>query len=463
MLRKNDIVELTVVGMSAEGNGVCRYTEEGADAALTVFVPQTAVGDVIECRIVKVQSRLAYGKVERVITPSDHRIEVDCPVFGKCGGCVYRHVSYEAELSYKWQRVADALKRIGGLSVTPEPIVGCEQPDRYRNKGQYPVTAGEHRPLIGLYGARSHRVVEQHDCLLQAPVFKTVLDTVATWMKQQRVTPYDESTRTGLVRHIYIRKGERSGEVMVCLVCTGGKLPQPERLVDALKQAVPQLKSVMVNLNKADTNVILGDQTFCLYGTDHITDTLCGLNFRLSPLSFYQVNTEQAERLYTIARDYAVQDNTRVLLDLYCGTGTIGLSMANRTDTLIGVEIVPQAVQDAERNAEENGITNARFFAADAAEAAKRLEQEGVRPDTVILDPPRKGCDEALIDTVVRMAPKRVVYVSCDPATLARDLKRFDERGYITEKVTPVDMFPRTAHVESVASLTRGVDVDMRR
>ncbi len=455
MLRKNDIVELTVVGMSAEGNGVCRYTEEDAGTALTVFVPQTAVGDVIECRIVKVQSRLAYGKVERVITPSPHRVEVDCPVFGKCGGCVYRHVSYEAELSYKWQRVADALQRIGGLSVVPEPIVGCENPDRYRNKGQYPVTAGEHRPLIGLYAARSHRVIEQHDCLLQPPVFKTVLDTVAAWMKQQGIIPYDETTRTGLVRHIYIRKGERSGEVMVCLVCTSGKLPQPQRLVEMLKQSVPQLRSVMVNLNKADTNVILGGQTFCLYGKDHITDTLCGLQFRLSPLSFYQVNTVQAERLYTIARDYAALDQTQVLLDLYCGTGTIGLSMADRVDTLIGVEIVPQAIEDAERNAEANGIANARFFAADAAEAAKRLEQQGVRPDTVILDPPRKGCDEALIDTVVRMAPDRVVYVSCDPATLARDLKRFAERGYATEKVTPVDMFPRTAHVESVAQLIR--------
>lgn len=449
--------------MSAEGNGVCRYTEEGADIALTVFVPQTAVGDVIECRIVKVQSRLAYGKVERVITPSDHRIAVDCPVFGKCGGCVYRHVSYEAELSYKWQRVADALQRIGGLSITPEPIVGCENPDRYRNKGQYPVTAGEHRPLIGLYAARSHRVVEQHDCLLQPPVFKTILDTVAAWMKQQRVKPYDETTRTGLLRHIYIRKGERSGQVMVCLVCTSGKVPQPQRLVEMLRQNVPQLTSVMVNLNKADTNVILGEQTFSLYGEDHITDTLCGLNFRLSPLSFYQVNTEQAERLYTIARDYAVEDDTRVLLDLYCGTGTIGLSMARDTEQLIGVEIIPQAVEDAKRNAAQNGVENARFFAADAAEAAKRLEREGVRPDTVVLDPPRKGCDESLIDTVVRMQPKRITYVSCDPATLARDLKRFAERGYVTEKVTPVDMFPRTAHVESVASLTRGCDVDMRR
>lgn len=458
MLRKNDIVELTVVGMSAEGNGVCRYTEEGADAALTVFVPQTAVGDVIECRIVKVQSRLAYGKVERVITPSDHRVAVDCPVFGKCGGCVYRHVSYEAELSYKWQRVADALKRIGGLSITPEPIVGCESPDRYRNKGQYPVTAGEHRPLIGLYAARSHRVVEQHDCLLQPPVFKTILDTVAMWMKQCHVIPYDETTRTGLLRHIYIRKGERSGQVMVCLVCTSGKVPQPQRLVEMLRQSVPQLTSVMVNLNKADTNVILGEQTFSLYGEDHITDTLCGLNFRLSPLSFYQVNTEQAERLYTIARDYAVGDDTRVLLDLYCGTGTIGLSMARDTEQLIGVEIIPQAVEDAKRNAAQNGVENARFFAADAAEATKRLEREGVCPDTVVLDPPRKGCDESLIETVVRMQPKRITYVSCDPATLARDLKRFGERGYVTEKVTPVDMFPRTAHVESVVCLTRRLD-----
>lgn len=451
MLSKNQIVSLTITGMTAEGSGVGH-----SDDGMAVFVPFTAVGDEIDCRIVKVNARHAFGKTQTVRIPSPHRLQtVDCPVFGKCGGCVYRHVEYTAELQYKWQRVADALSRIGGLSVTPAPIVGCEAPDRYRNKGQYPVAAGEHRPLIGLYAARSHRVVEQHDCLLQPESFKTILDIVGKWAKKAGVSLYDETTKQGLLRHIYIRKGARSGEVMVCLVSTSGKLPQTDRLVAELKEAVPNLASVMVNLNKKDTNVILGDNGFALYGNDHIVDRLCGLTFRLSPLSFYQVNTEQAEKLYALAAEAAGLTGDEVLLDLYCGTGTIGLSMAHKAKQLIGVEIVPEAVEDARLNARENGIGNARFITADAAQAATQLEKEGIRPDVVILDPPRKGCDEALVETVARMAPSRVVYVSCDPATLSRDLKRFAALGYKTVSVTPVDMFPRTHHVECVCLLTK--------
>ena len=457
MLAKNQLIDLTIGGMTAEGSGVGRYTDEDGGNGIAVFVPFTAVGDAISCRILKVDKRCAYGKIEQMITPSAHRLpQTDCPVFGRCGGCVYRHVSYEHELQYKWQRVADALTRIGGLEITPQPIVGCDTPDRYRNKGQYPVAAGEHRPLIGLYAARSHRLVEQHDCLLQPQLFKTVLDTVGRWIKKAQVPLYDEQTGRGLLRHIYIREGARSGELMVCLVCTSGKVPQTELLIEQLKAAAPSLASLMVNINKKDTNVILGDTCFALYGKDHIVDNLCGLNFRLSPLSFYQVNTDQAERLYTLAREAAGLTGNETLLDLYCGTGTIGLSMAAHAKQLIGVEIVEPAVEDAVRNAADNGITNARFIAADAAQAARQLEREGVRPDVAIIDPPRKGCDETLIKTLSAMAPDRIVYVSCDPATLARDLKRFAECGYVTETVTPVDMFPRTAHVESVARLTRG-------
>ena len=451
MLQKNQLIPLTVTGMTAEGNGV-GHAEDG----MAVFVPFTAVGDTLTCRILKVQSRCAFGKIEELHTPSEHRVlSVDCPVFGKCGGCAFRHVTYEAELGYKWQRVADALQRIGGLSITPEPIVPCEGADHYRNKGQYPVVAGKHRPLIGLYAARSHRVVEQHDCLLQPVHFKAVLDTVGKWAQKANVVPYDETTGHGLLRHIYIREAFSTGQLMVCLVCTSGKLPQPQRLIDMLKSAVPQLTTVLVNLNKRDTNVVLGEESFPLYGTGYITDRLCGLEFRLSPLSFYQVNAPQAERLYGLAREAASLTGDDVLLDLYCGTGTIGLSMAHQVKQLIGVEITSQAVEDARQNAAANGIHNARFLNADAAQAAVQLEREGVRPDVVILDPPRKGCDAALIDTVARMAPSRVVYVSCDPATLARDLKRFAECGYQTQSVTPVDMFPRTHHCESVAKLIR--------
>ncbi len=458
MLRKNQIIPLTITAMSAEGNGIGRYTEAGEERGIAVFVPFTAVGDEISCRIVKTQKNLAYGKIEEITRPSSERMaDVDCPVFGKCGGCVFRHVTYEAELQYKWQRVADAMKRIGGLDIEPQPIVACDTPDRYRNKAQYPVAAGPYRPLIGLYAMRSHRVIEQHDCLLQPKEFATVLDIVGRWAKVNAVPIYDETTGQGVLRHVYIRQGEQSGECMVCLVCTSGKLPKTDVLIADLRAAVPSIVSVMVNLNTKDTNVVLGDTCYTLYGTPYITDTLCGLKFRLSPLSFYQVNRRQAERLYGLAADAAALTGEETLLDLYCGTGTIGLSMAHRVRELTGVEVVAPAVEDAKRNAEENGITNARFFAADAADAAKRLEAEGWHPDVVVIDPPRKGCDVAVIETIAEMAPERVVYVSCDPATLARDLKRFDELGYETQMVTPVDMFPRTAHVESVARLCRKV------
>lgn len=456
MLTKNQIIPLTITAMSAEGNGIGRYAESPDERGIAIFVPFTAIGDEIRCRILKVQKTLAYGKVEELVSASPDRLpRLDCPAFGKCGGCTYRHISYDAELRCKWQRVADALTRIGGLTLTPEPIVPCEAPDRYRNKAQYPVAPGEHRPLIGLYAARSHRVIEQHDCLLQPTVFESALEAVARWAKKNRVPIYDETTGHGVLRHIYIREGAQSGERMVCLVCTGGKLPDTDGLVAALKEAVSGLCSVMVNLNAEDTNVVLGKTSYVLYGKPYITDTLCGLNFRLSPLSFYQVNHDQAERLYRLAADAAGLTGTERLLDLYCGTGTIGLSMAHQARELVGVEIVPQAVEDAARNAEENGIANARFIAADAAKAAKQLANEGWHPDVVVLDPPRKGCDASLVDTVATMAPERIVYVSCDPATLARDLKVFAERGYVTERVTPVDMFPRTAHVESVACLKR--------
>ena len=450
MLQKNQLIDLTVTAMSAEGSGIGR-----APDGMAVFVPFTAVGDTLRVRIVKVQKTMAFGIVDEIVTPSAHRIAADCPVFGKCGGCVYGHITYEEELRLKRQRVADAVERIGGLSLEAEPIIGCDSPWRYRNKAQYPVTQGENGVKIGFYAARSHRVVENRDCLLQPPCFETVIRTVEEWMNEYRIEPYDESTHRGLIRHVYLRIGQVSGEVMVCLVATSGKVPHTDTLVDRLKTAVPAVRSVCVNVNRRDTNVVLGDTTFALYGEPYVTDTLCGMQFRLSPQSFYQVNHDGAERLYRKAREEAALCGRETVLDLYCGTGTIGLSMADAAGTIIGVEVVEAAVRDAEENARQNGVTNARFIAADAGEAAAQLEREGVRPDVVVIDPPRKGCSPDVIDTIVRMAPDRVVYVSCDPATLARDLKLFAERGYITERVTPVDMFPRTAHVESVARLSK--------
>lgn len=456
-LTKNQVIPLEITAMSAEGNGIGRYVEDGAESGLVVFVPRTAVGDRISCRILKVQKSHAYGRIEELTERSSHRTAddgADCAAFGRCGGCVFRHVTYEAELQYKWQRVADALARIGGLSLLPEPIVGASDSDHYRNKAQYPVAPGEHRLLVGFYAARSHRLVEQRDCRLQPPVFRTILDIVMRWAKKAGVTAYDEQTKTGLLRHIYIRQAEATGQLMVCLVCTSGKLPQTGALTAALRE-VEGVVSIVVNLNRADTNVILGDSEFLLWGEPYIVDELCGLRFRLSPRSFYQVNRRQAERLYRLAAEAAALTGGETLLDLYCGTGTIGLTMAAQAEALIGVEVVEQAVADARRNAEENGITNARFLCADAGEAAMQLRREGVRPDVVILDPPRKGCSPEVIEIVADMAPARVVYVSCDPATLARDLKKFAERGYEAIRAVPVDMFPRTAHVECVVRLVR--------
>ncbi len=452
MLSKNQVLELTVTAMSAEGSGIARTPDTG----MAVFIPFTAVGDIIRCRIVKVQKTMAFGICEEVLVASEHRTaEKGCPAFGKCGGCVYGHVTYEAELAYKWNRVADALSRIGGLSLKPEPIVGCESPFRYRNKAQYPIGAGEDGPKIGFYAPRSHRIISHSDCWLQPACFETVVQVVRDWIVKTGVSLYDERSHTGVLRHLYIREGKAANELMVCLVATCGKLPQTAALVSALKGALPHLTSVMVNVNPKDTNVVLGERSFALHGTPYITDTLCDLTFRLSPLSFYQVNRDQAERLYRIAEQEAALTESDVLLDLYCGTGTIGLSMAHRVKQVIGVEVVEAAVADARLNAEANGITNATFMAADAAEAAVKLEKQGVHPNVVIVDPPRKGCDESLIHTISRMNPERVVYVSCDPATLARDLKRFTDCGYVTHRVTPVDMFPRTAHVETVALLSR--------
>ncbi len=449
-VQKNQTVELQITGMTAEGNGVGR-TADG----MAVFVAKTAVGDRIRCRIAKVEKRFAYGIIDELLTPSaDRTDDVGCDVYGKCGGCVYRHVTYEAELRYKQQRVEDAFTRLAALTPTFHPILPSPAEAGYRNKAQYPVTGDPDAPIIGFFAPRSHRVIEERRCALQPTVFGELLDAVADWMTQSGAQPYDEVNKTGLVRHIYLRQAAKTNQIMVCLVCTSGKLPAVPLLIEYLRR-FDAVTSIGVNINRRDTNVILGEDTFALWGPPTITDELCGLHFQLSPRSFYQVNRDQAERLYALAADAAGLHKEDVLLDLYCGTGTIGLSMAHRVKTLIGVEIVAPAVEDAKRNAAANGIDNARFLCADAAAAAKQLEKEGIRPSVVIVDPPRKGCDKALIETIARMSPDRVVYVSCDPATLARDCGVFAQCGYQTTDVTPVDMFPRTAHVETVALLSK--------
>ncbi|MBQ4570016.1 MAG: 23S rRNA (uracil(1939)-C(5))-methyltransferase RlmD [Ruminococcus sp.] len=450
-LKKNDIIELNITAMSSEGSGIGR-TQEG----MAVFVPMSAIGDSLRVKLLKVKKTHAFGKIEEIISPSSDRIEPSCPVFRLCGGCVYSHITYEAEAKIKEQRVADAISRIGGIDTKINPIVSADAPCRYRNKAQIPVgVSSDGLPAMGFFSRHSHRIIDSTDCELQPELFVTASKILRDFIEDKNISVYNEESHTGLVRHLYLRYGQVSGELMVCIVVNGGKLPFEEELVGRFLQALPQVKSIILNSNTERTNVIVGKKFRTLYGSGYIKDTLCGLEFMLSPQSFYQVNHNQAERLYALAKEYAQLKKTDVLMDLYCGTGTIGLSMARDCRELIGVEVVPEAIEDAKKNAKANGIENARFICADAAKAALELKAQGVTPDVIVIDPPRKGCDSALIRTISEMSPQRVVYVSCDPATLARDLKLFAELGYETLEVTPVDMFPRTSHVETVARLYR--------
>lgn len=450
--RKNDCTELEITGMTAEGSGVGR-----ADG-LAVFVPGTAVGDVLRVKLIKVEKRYAVGRVEAILQPSADRIPPDCAVAVPCGGCVYRHISYDAELRIKQQKVADALARIGGLTELPvRPIIGAPQPDHYRNKAQLPVGRGADGSVqVGFFAPHSHRIVPCGDCRLQPESFAGIVRAFLQWATETGAAPYDEETHSGLLRHLCIRQAAATGAHMVCVVANGDALPCEERLTALVRAAEPRVTSVVLNVNRARTNVIWGTECRTIWGDDAILDRLCGLEFSISPLSFYQVNHDQTERLYAQAAEFAALTGHETLLDLYCGTGTIGLSMANRAGRLIGAEIVPQAVADARRNAQRNGIAHAEFFCGDAADAADRLAARGIRPDVVVVDPPRKGCSEEVIRIITqRLCPARVVYVSCDPATLARDLKLFGTLGYAARAAVPVDMFPRTCHVETVVLLSQ--------
>lgn len=450
-MKKNDIIQLAFTAMTAQGMALGRH--EG----MAVFVPLAAPGDVGRVRIVKVEKNFCYGRLEGLLSPSPCRIEPDCPCFAQCGGCCYRHITYEEELRVKQQRVRDALERIGGFASLPlEPILGAPQRDGYRNKALLPLGAGPDGGLaMGFYAVNSHRIIDCHGCRLHPPQFNRLMEAFRGWAEKYPAPVYEEPAHTGLLRRLYLRQGYATGELMACVVANGESLPHEKELVEALRAAVPGLTTVVLNTNRDRTNVALGKGLRTLYGPGVIHDRLCGLGFSISPLSFYQVNPAQAQRLYEKAAEYAALTGEETLLDLYCGTGTIGLSMARQAKGLVGVEVVPQAVADARENARRNGITNARFLCADAAQAARQLERESVRPQVVVLDPPRKGCSRELVETVAAMAPQRIVYVSCDPATLARDLRLFASLGYPPQKAAPVDMFPATAHVETVCFLSQ--------
>lgn len=447
-MKKNDIIELEITDISSEGSGIGKHEGQA------VFVPLTAVGDRIVARILKIKKNYAFAKCEKIISPSGHRIDTDCGVFARCGGCVFRHISYKNEAELKQNRVKQTMQRIGKVTIDPQPIIFAQSPDRYRNKALYPIAAGGE---LGFYSHHSHRSIPCGDCLLHPEVFYKAGNIFTVFVKKYNISVYNEETHSGLLRHFYMRYGAQTGEIMVGIVINGNLLPHHTELVENLKTALGEnLKSVILNINTKNTNVVLGDKNILLFGKEYIYDILCGVKVRISPHSFYQVNHDMAERLYKKAAEYAKPQGKNIL-DLYCGAGTIGLSMARVAKSVIGVEIVDAAVRDAKTNASENGVENARFICADAAKAAEQLKKEGISADVVILDPPRKGCDESLLYTVANdFAPERIVYVSCDVATLARDTAILEGLGYKLQEYTPCDLFPRTQHCECVSYFVQG-------
>ena len=449
MLIKNQVYETEFTGYTSEGLGVARIEN------MAVFAPKAIAGERCRVKILKVAKNVAYAKIEQVLTPSAHRVKPQCPYAGLCGGCAFQHMDYEEECSLKARRVQDALTRIGGLDLGELDILGAEETGNYRNKAQFPVGMLDGQPNAGFFRQRSHQVIPVERCGIQSEDADKIRAAAVQWMHQYHVPVYDETAHTGLVRHIYVRCGFRTGQVLACIVANGEKLPKEAELVAMLRDAVPNLTTVVLSIHKKQGNAVLGDRFRTLWGEGTIEDELCGLRFRLSPRSFYQVNRDQAERLYEKAIALAELDESKTALDLYCGTGTITLCMARHAGAVIGVEIIEAAIQDAKKNAERNGITNARFFCADAGEAAKRLAAEGTKPDVIMVDPPRKGISQDVIDAMVEMGPEKIVYVSCDPATLARDVKILEERGYRATHAEAVDLFPRCAHVESVVCLCR--------
>lgn len=483
---KNDIVTVKIEDIGTEGEGI------GKLEGFTLFVKDAVMGDVVEARLVKVKKNYAYARLEKVLTSSPLRVKPVCPYHKQCGGCQIQAMSYEAQLQFKENKVKNNLVRIGGfdqifIESVMESVVGMEQPWHYRNKAQFPVgTDKDGRIITGFYAGRTHSIIANTDCALGVEENEPILQKVLAYMQNEKVSAYDETTGQGLVRHILIRKGFTSGEIMVCLVINGKSLPKEDRLVSTLRE-IPGMTSIWLNYNTKNTNVIMGTEGRVLWGQNTITDVIhrrsieeinsgkdClrydskenapqGITFAISPLSFYQVNPIQTEKLYSLALEYAGLTGEETVWDLYCGIGTISLFMAQCAKEVHGVEIVPQAIEDARKNAECNHIENATFYVGKAEEVLPRLyEEEHIFADVICVDPPRKGCDEACLNTIIKMAPKRIVYVSCDSATLARDLKYLCENGYEIRKVRAVDQFGQTVHTETVVLLSKG-EVDSKK
>ena len=455
MLIKNQIYETVITDYTSEGQGVAHI--EGC----AVFIPNAVAGEKVRVRIEKAQKTWAVGKITEILEKSPHRINRECPVAKLCGGCDFWHMDYEEESRLKAERVKTCLNRMGGESLEEVPILAAPTCYGYRNKAQYPVAAKKGRAYAGFFRAGTHDVVENKRCLILPEETDAVKDAVMDYVNQFRISVYDETAHRGLLRHIYVRRGVVSGQVLVCLVCNGDCLPKVEELLKRLKK-IPGFTTLVLSVNTKKGNAVLGDKFLTLHGPGYIEDTLCGLNFRLSPRSFYQVNHHQAQRLYQAAIAQAEITKDDLVLDLYCGVGTITLAMASAAGKVIGVEVIPQAVEDAKDNAKRNGIENAEFFCGDAGQAALELEKQGIIPDVVVVDPPRKGLNADTIEALHRMSPRRIVYVSCDPATLARDVALLKERGYCLKNAMAADLFPRCSHVETVVLLSKG-EVDSKK
>lgn len=456
--RKNDMVTLDIVDCGTNGEGI------GKADGFTVFVKDAVIGDRVTAKIMKAKKNYGYGRLMEILTPSPDRAEPVCPSARQCGGCQLQALSYEKQLEFKADKVRGHLERIGGFANLPmEPIIGMKDPFHYRNKAQFPVGRNRDGKIVtGFYAGRTHSIIENRDCVLGVPQNREILDRVIDYMETYDISPYDEVTGKGLIRHIFTRYGYHTGEIMVCIVANGSRLPHQQELVKALRE-IPGMTSITLNINKNRNNVILGEKIQVLWGQEYITDKIGDISYQISPLSFYQVNPQQTWELYSKALEYADLHGEETVWDLYCGIGTISLFLAQKAKFVRGVEIVPAAIEDARRNARLNGIKNAEFYVGKAEEVlpdyyadyAARHPGENARADVIVVDPPRKGCDETLLNTIVEMQPEKVVYVSCDSATLARDLKYLCERGYQVKKVCPVDMFPMTVHVEVVCLLSK--------
>ncbi|MDD6834908.1 MAG: 23S rRNA (uracil(1939)-C(5))-methyltransferase RlmD [Solobacterium sp.] len=446
MLEKNQIYEAVITDYTAQGQGIAHVD------GITVFIPNAIAGERVRLRIEHVGKTWAGGKITEILEKSPHRVNRECPVAKLCGGCDFWHMDYQEETRLKAERVKTCLNRLAGEQLEEIPILSAPACFGYRNKAQYPVASKKGRACAGFFRAGTHDVVENSRCLILPRETDMVKDAVMDYVNQYRIPTYDETTHKGLLRHIYVRRGAVSEQILVCLVINGEKLPRVPELIERLKK-IPGFTTLVLSVNTKKGNAVLGDKFITLYGPGFIEDTLCGLNFRLSPRSFYQVNHHQAQRLYQAAIQQAAITKDDLVLDLYCGVGTITLAMAAYAGKVIGVEVIPQAVEDARDNARRNGIKNAEFFCGDAGQAALELEKQGIRPDVITVDPPRKGLNAEAIEAICRMNPRRLVYVSCDPATLARDVALLKERGYTLKTAQAADLFPRCAHVETVVCL----------